>query len=71
MKKWILILIMGLSKGQIPGSDMDARFLTDEEREERQENPPDGLGRSLNVISLFIWSKMPIDLPFTSSILVQ
>ena len=44
MKKWILILIMGLSKGQVPGSDMDARFLTDEEREERQENPPDGLG---------------------------
>ena len=61
MKKWILILIMGLSKGQIPGSDMD----------ERQENPPDGLGRSLNVISLFIWSKMPIDLPLTSPILVQ
>ena len=44
MKKWILILIFGLSQGQIPGSDLDARFLTDEEREERQENPPDGLG---------------------------
>ena len=44
MKKWILMLFMGLSQGQIPGSDLDARFLTDEEREERQENPPDGLG---------------------------
>ena len=45
MKKWILILIMGFTQGQISGSDMDARFLTDEEREERQENPPDGLGK--------------------------
>ena len=44
MKKWILMLVIGLSRGQIPGSDLDARFLTDEEREERQENPPDGLG---------------------------
>ena len=35
---------MGILKAQMPGSEMDARFLTDEEREERQENPPDGLG---------------------------
>ena len=71
MKKWILILIMGLSKGQIPGSDMDARFLTDEEREERQENPPDGPGTVFECNFVFIWSKMPIDLSFISLILVQ
>ena len=46
MKRWILILIMGVLKAQMPGSEMDARFLTDEEREERQENPPDGLGKA-------------------------
>ena len=45
MKKWILILLMDLAQAQMPGSEMDARFLTDEEREERQENPPDGLGK--------------------------
>ena len=37
---------MGVLKAQMPGSEMDARFLTDEEREERQENPPDGLGKA-------------------------
>lgn len=45
MKKWILILLMDLAQAQMPGGEMDARFLTDEEREERQENPPDGLGK--------------------------
>ena len=61
MKKWILMLFMGLRQAQMPGSEMDARFLTDEEREERQENPPDGLGMVLfRTLNEFRWLKIAL-----------